>query len=96
VLNIADLRTRHSREAHAQLRDRFGERVFDSVIRQSIRYAESAERGVSIVDYAPQLGADYLALGQEVLARVGFPQEAQRVAAMRENAPVPIEEVPSP
>ena len=95
VLNIADLRTRHSREALAQLRERFGERVFDSIIRQSIRYAESAERGVSILDFAPQLGSDYLALGQEVLERVGFPEEAQGVAGMRENAAVPIEEVPS-
>src|SRR5215211_8789336 len=46
VLNIADLRTLHSREALVQLKERFGERVFESVIRQSIRYAESAERGV--------------------------------------------------
>jgi chromosome partitioning protein len=95
VLNIADLRTRHSREALAQLRDRFGEKVFDTPVRQSIRYAESAERAVSILDYAPQLGADYLALGKEVLERVGFAAEAQRVAVMRENPPVPAEEVPS-
>ena len=64
VLNIADLRTLHSREALAQLRERFGDKVFDTAIRQSIRYAESAERGVSILDYAPELGADYLALGR--------------------------------
>ena len=50
---------------------------------------------MSILDFAPQLGADYLALGQEVLERVGFAEEAQRVAGMRENAAVPIEEVPS-
>ena len=62
VLNIADLRTIHSREALQTLRDRFGDRVFDSVIRSSIRYAESAERGVSILDYRPELGADYLSL----------------------------------
>ncbi len=96
VLNIADLRTRHSREARAQLRDRFGDRVFDSVVRQSIRYAESAERGVSILDYAPQLGSDYLALGQEVLERIGFAEEARRVGGMQDNASVPVEEVPSP
>ncbi len=33
------------------------------MIRRSVRYAESAERGVSILDYAPDLGADYLAPG---------------------------------
>jgi chromosome partitioning protein len=96
VLNIADLRTLHSREALGQLRERFGEKVFDAAVRQSIRYAESAERAVSILDYAPQLGADYLALGQEVLDRVGFADEARRVAAMRENGQVPVKEVTSP
>jgi chromosome partitioning protein len=88
VLNIADLRTIHSREALQSLRDRFGDRVFDSVIRASIRYAESAERGVSILDYRPELGADYVALAREVLARLGFDDESARVAALeRDLAP---------
>src|SRR3954454_9935240 len=88
VLNIADLRTIHSREALKSLRDRFGDRVFDSVIRSSIRYAESAERGVSILDYRPELGADYLALAGEILERLGFQEERQRVSALgQELAP---------
>ena len=41
------------------------------MVRRSIRYAESAERGVSILDYAPDLGADYLALADEILGRLG-------------------------
>jgi chromosome partitioning protein len=83
VLNIADLRLIHSREALQQLKERFGERVFEAVIRRSIRYAESAERGVSILDYAPDLGADYLRLAEEVLGRLGHGEEAARVAALR-------------
>jgi chromosome partitioning protein len=83
VLNIADLRTVHSREALVQLRERFGDKVFESVIRASIRYAESAERGVSIVDFRPDLGADYLALAEEVLDRVGLGEESTRVAELR-------------
>lgn len=71
VLNIADMRLVHAREAQAQLKERFGEKVFDTVIRRSVRYAESAERGVSILDFAPELGADYLALAGEVLDRLG-------------------------
>jgi chromosome partitioning protein len=82
VLNIADLRLIHAREALQQLRSRFGEKVFDSVIRRSVRYAESAERGVSILDYAPDLGADYLALAGELLGRLGFSEERSRVAEM--------------
>jgi chromosome partitioning protein len=83
VLNIADLRTIHSREALAQLRERFGDKLFDSVIRSSIRYAESAERGISILDYRPELGADYLALSDEVLDRIGFTERRERLAELR-------------
>ncbi len=82
VLNIADLRTVHSREALVQLRERFEDKVFQSVIRSSIRYAESAERGVSIVDYRPELGADYLALAEELLDRVDMPEERDRARAL--------------
>jgi len=70
LLNLADMRTVHSREALASLKDRFGEQVFDTVIRASIAYAESAERARSILDHRPDLGADYLALATEVLARL--------------------------
>jgi chromosome partitioning protein len=85
VLNIADLRTIHSREALTSLKERFGEKVFDTPIRASIRYAESAERGVSILDYRPELGADYLELGQEVLSRIGLDDERARVATLRDE-----------
>ena len=83
VLNIADLRLIHSREALTQLRKRFGEKVFNTVVRASIRYAESAERGVSILDYRPQLGADYLALADEVLERLGLEDERARLDELR-------------
>jgi chromosome partitioning protein len=85
VLNIADLRTIHSREALVSLKERFGEKVFDTAIRSSIRYAESAERGVSILDYRPDLGADYLVLGQDVLQRIGLDEESARVASLRDE-----------
>jgi chromosome partitioning protein len=71
LLNLADMRTVHSREALASLKERFGEQVFDTVVRASIAYAESAERASSILDYRPDLGADYLALAQEILGRLG-------------------------
>jgi chromosome partitioning protein len=83
VLNIADLRTIHSREALVQLKERFGDKVFDAVIRSSIRYAESAERGVSIIDYRPELGDDYLALAGEVLERLGLDEERTKLGGLR-------------
>ena len=83
VMNIADLRTIHSREALQQLRERFEDRVFDAVIRSSIRYAESAERGVSILDYRPELGTDYVGLADELLARLGEEETRERLTALR-------------
>jgi chromosome partitioning protein len=77
LLNLADMRTVHSREVLASLRERFGDRVFDTVIRASIAYAESAESAVSILDYRPDLGGDYFELAEEVLARLPAPTEAR-------------------
>jgi chromosome partitioning protein len=78
LLNLADMRTVHSREALASLRERFGEKVFDTVVRASIAYAESAERAVSIIDHRPDLGADYIALADELLGRLEGFEDAQR------------------
>jgi len=57
--------------------------VLQSAIRSSIRYAESAERAVSIIDYRPELGDDYLALAEELLERLGYDEERSRVADLR-------------
>jgi chromosome partitioning protein len=82
VLNIADMRLVHSREALKSLQERFGDKLFSTVIRRSVRYAESAERGVSILDFSPRLGADYLALADEVLSRLdGFGDARGRLDA---------------
>ena len=72
VLNIADMRTVHSREAYEQLKQHFKDKLFATTIRASIAYAESAERAVSIIDHRPDLGEDYLALADELLARLGL------------------------
>jgi chromosome partitioning protein len=87
VLNIADMRTVHSREAHEQLRQHFGDKVFDTVIRASIAYAESAEKARSILDHRPDLGADYLALADEVLERVGLRDARRRLKPLLAGAP---------
>ncbi len=84
LLNLADMRTVHSREAKASLQERFGERVFDTAVRGSIAYAESAERAVSILDHRPDLGADYIVLAEELLARLAGMEDArERLARLR-------------
>jgi chromosome partitioning protein len=88
VLNIADMRTRHSREAFDSLRQHYADKLLDTTIRQSIAYAESAERAVSILDYRPDLAADYLAVAEELLSRLGLDDPRRRVAAMTNAAGV--------
>ena len=88
LLNLADMRTIHSREALASLKERFGEQVFETVIRASIAYAESAERARSILDYRPDLGADYVALAGELLERMpGLGEARVRVAQLAQSSP---------
>ena len=72
VLNIANMRTKHARQTLDALRERFGDKVCRTVIRQSIAYAESAERAVPILDYRPDRGADYLSLAGELLRRLSM------------------------
>jgi chromosome partitioning protein len=84
LLNLADMRTVHSREALASLKERFGEQVFDTVVRASIAYAESAERASSILDHRPDLGVDYLDVAGEVLERLpGLDDAGERLAQLR-------------
>jgi chromosome partitioning protein len=83
VLNITDLRMLHSRETLKTLRESFGEKVFETVIRKSIRYPESAERGLSILDYRPDLGGDYIQFADELLARLGEDEARERLDALR-------------
>jgi len=89
MLNIADMRTVHSREAYAQLKEHFGAKVFPTSIRASIAYAESAERAVSILDHRPDLGADYLRLTDEILDRLGQGDVRRRLKPMLSEAGVP-------
>ena len=82
VFTIADMRTRHSREAFAALREHVGGRLFATTIRQSIAYAEAAERAVSILDHRPELGADYVALADEILERLEMPEARARCRSL--------------
>jgi chromosome partitioning protein len=86
VLNIADMRTRHSREAFDNLREHFGDKLIDTTIRASIAYAESAERALSILDYRPDLGIDYLNVADDLLGRLGLEGPRQPLHELLRNA----------
>ncbi len=84
VFNIADMRTRHSRDAYDTLRKHVGRKLLDTTIRSSIAYAEAAERAISILDHRPDLAADYLALADELLMRLKLPEPRARLKALIE------------
>jgi chromosome partitioning protein len=86
VFNIADMRTVHSREAFESLREHIGTKLFHSTVRQSIAYAESAERAISILDHRPDLGADYVALADELLGRLKMSEARERLKPLAEAA----------
>lgn len=83
VFNIADMRTVHSRDAYKNLQAEFGDKLFESTIRSSIAYAESAERAVSILDHRPDLGEDYVALADEILSRLGRNDVRRKLKPLR-------------
>jgi len=82
MLNIADMRTRHSREAFDSLRQHFGDKLINTTIRASIAYAESAERAQSILDYRSDLAVDYLNVADELLARLDMDAPRRKLATL--------------
>lgn len=69
LATMVNSRTRHAQEVLDELRGMFGPRVFQTIIKSSIRFAESTLAKQSILEYAPtHAGAQaYRALAQEVL-----------------------------
>jgi len=64
-----DSRTLHSREAVEILEENFGDLVFDTKIRKTVRYAEAPVKGTSVLKYDPSGNAAeaYRDLAKEVL-----------------------------
>ena len=66
---MLDSRTLHSREAIEILEENFGELVYKTRIRKTVRYAEAPVKGQSIIKYDPNGAAAeaYRELAKEVL-----------------------------
>lgn len=72
LLTKYDARTNLGREVIAQVRERFGSAVFDTVIGRDIKLAESPASGKAILQYAArsEAAAEYRQLAREVMDRV--------------------------
>jgi chromosome partitioning protein len=70
LATLVDLRTLHAQEAIDLLEESFGERVFASRIRKTVRFAEAPVQGMSVLKYDPDGMAAhaYRQLAKEVLA----------------------------
>jgi chromosome partitioning protein len=66
---LVDSRTIHAKEAIEILEENFGERVFASRIRKTIRFAEAPVKGMSVLKYDPHgiAAESYRELAREVL-----------------------------
>src|SRR6476659_991722 len=66
---LVDSRTIHAKEAIEILEENFGDRVFASRIRKTVRFAEAPVKGMSVLKYDPDgvAAQSYRQLAQEVL-----------------------------
>ncbi len=73
LLTLTDL-TNIASQTRASLMSSFGKQVFEAGIRKSVKLREAPALGRTIFHHAPESGAaqDYLALADEVLARLGL------------------------
>jgi chromosome partitioning protein len=64
-----DKRTMHAREAVDILKENFGDLVFKTRIRKTVRYAEAPVKGMSVLQYDPsgEAAEMYRDLAKEVL-----------------------------
>ena len=69
LATMYDSRTLHSREALEILQENFGNLVFETRIRKTIRYAEAPVKGTSVLKYDPtgRAAEAYRELAKEVL-----------------------------
>ena len=71
VMTMFDARTNLSEQVVAEVRQHFGERVYQTVIPRSVRLSEAPSFGKSILEYAPRGSAAeaYRALAREFIHR---------------------------
>jgi chromosome partitioning protein len=70
LLTFVENRTIFSRQIQQQMREFFGDLVFDTVIHRTVRLAEAPSSGESVLTYAPTSrgAAEYIALAEEIIS----------------------------
>ncbi len=75
IPSMYDVRKSLARETIQEIRNFFGDKVFNTKIRTNVRLAEAPSHGKSIFDYAPDSKGtdDYMALAREIAGIVPLP-----------------------
>jgi len=78
LVTMFDMRTRYSREVLKRVREKFEDKVFNTVVRYNVRLRETVDHGLPIGDFDKHaIGQkDYADLSEEVLAGVRKPAAA--------------------
>lgn len=68
LLTLVDKNTMLSKQVQEQLREYFGDKVFNTVIHRTVRLAEAPSAGQSVISYAPKCkgASEYRALVKEI------------------------------
>lgn len=77
LLTFVEDRTLLCRQIQQQMREFFGDLVFDTVIHRTVRLAEAPSAGESILTFAPDSkgAAEYQALAEEIIRREAVPSD---------------------
>jgi chromosome partitioning protein len=87
LLTFVESRTTLSRQVQRQMRDFFGDLVFNTVIHRTVRLAEAPSAGEPITTYAPssKAAAEYISLGEEIMNKGKVLPVAYSEAALADN-----------
>lgn len=92
LMTMYDGRTKLAQQVVSEVREHFGERVFETVIPRTTKLAEAPSFGKPILHYDPYSPATaaYELLAQEVCRRVGLLEPAAASVSTPPEAPAPV------
>lgn len=88
VLTMFDVRNNLSHQVVTEIKNHFGDKVFNAIIPRNVRLSEAPSHGQSILDYdSKSIGAQrYLELAREVVARTDVKPSVEDTPRAKQNS----------
>ncbi|NUN05409.1 MAG: ParA family protein [Bdellovibrio sp.] len=88
VLTMFDVRNNLSHQVVNEIKNHFGDKVFNAIIPRNVRLSEAPSHGQSILDYdSKSIGAQrYLELAREVIARTDLKPSVEEAPRAKQNS----------